>query len=187
MNIYWDSEFTGLHRDTTLISLGMVADNGREFYAEFTDYDPWQVDDWVQEHVIDNLLFNDPFDGPPFVRNIGSVTFVKGDINDVRDALESWLSRFDYIELWSDCHHYDVVLLQGIFGGAFSMPSHIYYIPFDLSTALKVYGIDPDISREAFIDSPIEGEKHNSLYDARVIQACYDKLRRNKYKYQLML
>lgn len=185
MNIYWDSEFTGLHRDTTLISLGMVADSGREFYAEFTDYDPWQVDDWVKEHVIDNLLF-DELDGS-FVREVGSVTFVRGSIYYVREALEEWLNRFDRVELWSDCHHYDVVLLQGIFGGAFSMPSQIYYIPFDISTAFKVYGIDPDISRESFIDSPIEGEKHNSLYDARVIQACYAKLRRNKYKYQLML
>ena len=185
MRIFWDTEFTGLHKDTTLISLGMVADNGKEFYAEFTDFDPWQVDDWVQEHVLDNLLFNEVEE--PFVRILGAETFVKGDIHHIRTALEDWLNRFDMIELWSDCHHYDVVLLQGIFGGAFSIPDHIYYIPFDISTAFKVYGIDPDISREAFIDSPISGEKHNSLYDARVIQACYEKLRRNKYKYQLML
>jgi hypothetical protein len=185
MNIYWDTEFTGLHRDTTLISIGMVADNGKEFYAEFNDFNPLQVDDWVKEHVIDNLLFNDEEES--FERVLGSVTFVKGSLEEVRHALLNWLNRFSYIELWSDCHHYDVVLFQGIFGGAFNMPGHIYYIPFDLSTALKVYGIDPDISREAFIDSPIEGEKHNSLYDALVIQACHEKLRRNKYKYQLML
>ncbi len=34
MNIYFDTEFTGLHKNTTLISIGMIAENGRTFYAE---------------------------------------------------------------------------------------------------------------------------------------------------------
>ena len=37
--IYYDAEFTGLHINTTLISIGMVSDSGSFFYAEFNDYD----------------------------------------------------------------------------------------------------------------------------------------------------
>lgn len=39
MNIFFDTEFTGLHKNTTLISIGCVDENGRTFYAELTDYD----------------------------------------------------------------------------------------------------------------------------------------------------
>ena len=58
MNIYFDCEFTGLHRNTTMISIGMITEYGRIFYAEFTDYDIGQCDDWIRENVLENLLFN---------------------------------------------------------------------------------------------------------------------------------
>ena len=38
MKIFFDTEFTGLHKNTTLISIGMIAEDGKTFYAEFTDY-----------------------------------------------------------------------------------------------------------------------------------------------------
>ncbi|WP_376716592.1 hypothetical protein [Vagococcus carniphilus] len=55
MKVFFDTEFTGLHKDTTLISIGLIAENGNKFYAEFTDYDKTQIDDWLQENVINNL------------------------------------------------------------------------------------------------------------------------------------
>lgn len=184
MKCFLDSEFTGLHKDTTIISLGLVGDDGGEFYAEFTDYDDSQVDDWIRENVIDNLLFADC---DPFVQTLGVVTFVKGDKEMVGRELETWFRKFKTVEIWSDCHHYDIVLLHDIFGGAFSMPDNVYYIPYDICTVFKMFGLDPDVSREAFIDNPVNGVKHNALYDAKVIRACYDKLRRNKHKYTTVL
>ncbi len=52
MRVFFDAEFTGLHQHTTLISIGLVAEDGREFYAEFTDYDEGQVDSWLEKNVI---------------------------------------------------------------------------------------------------------------------------------------
>jgi hypothetical protein len=37
--LFLDTEFTGLHQNTTLISIGLIADTGDTFYAELTDYD----------------------------------------------------------------------------------------------------------------------------------------------------
>lgn len=56
MLLFMDSEFTGLRKDTTLISLGIVAEDGRKFYAEFTDYDENQCNQWINDNVIGNLL-----------------------------------------------------------------------------------------------------------------------------------
>lgn len=169
MKIFMDTEFTGLHQGTTLISIGLVSETNHKFYAEFTDYDKSQVDDWLQENVIDNLLgdkgdndYNVPY------------YYYRGDTNFIKEKLTEWLSQFDTVEIWSDCLAYDWVLFNNIFGHAFSIPSNVYYIPFDICTLFKLKGIDPDISREEF--SGLNGSKHNSLYDAKVIKECYYKL-----------
>lgn len=54
--LFFDTEFTGLRKDTTLISLGIVADNGKKFYAEFTDFNWGYVDEWIQKNVLDKLI-----------------------------------------------------------------------------------------------------------------------------------
>ncbi len=33
MKVFFDTEFTGLRKDTTLVSIGMIAENGETFYA----------------------------------------------------------------------------------------------------------------------------------------------------------
>ena len=55
MKLFFDTEFTGLHKDTTLISIGIVSEDGRKFYAEFSDFDIRQCDNWIKENVLRNL------------------------------------------------------------------------------------------------------------------------------------
>lgn len=66
MFLFMDEEFTGLHKDTTLISLGIVSEDGKRFYAEFTDYDEMQCNQWINDNVINNLLLY-PI---PYSRNV---------------------------------------------------------------------------------------------------------------------
>lgn len=188
MKIFFDTEFTGLHQDTTLISIGCVAEDGDSFYAELTDYDASQVDEWIQTNVIDKLQL---------LTRLVSATDremrVSGNKETVRHYLHKWLSEQSTrnavygdmrnifpdrhpqkLEMWSDCYAYDWVLFCELFGGAFSVPECVYYIPFDLSTLLKIKGIDPDISREEYAGMG-EGDEHNALWDAKVIKACYEK------------
>lgn len=158
MKVFFDTEFTGLHKGTTLISIGCVAENGQEFYAELNDYDATQIDDWLKENVLANLYQGD-----------GAM-----DSATTTHCLREWLLQFDKVEMWSDCLSYDWVLFNDLFGHAFNIPENVYYIPFDICTLFKMKGIDPDINREQF--AGIDGKKHNSLHDAQVIKACYEKL-----------
>jgi 3'-5' exoribonuclease-like protein len=174
MKVFFDTEFTGLHQHTTLISIGLVAENGNTFYAELNDYDQDQIDDWLRENVIAHLRFaNDQ--RPALIDNHHEM---RGSRADVRTALRMWLTlgapMHDQIELWSDCLAYDWVLFCELFGGALNIPKKVYYIPFDICTLFKIKGIDPDSNREAF--AGIDGAKHNALHDALVIKACYEKL-----------
>ena len=179
MKIFFDTEFTGLHQKTTLISIGLVSEDGRTFYAEFADYDKSQLDDWLKENVIANTLFlkgeNNFIQASTDLNNYCHV----GANGGIKADLEDWLSQFESVEMWSDCLAYDWVLFNQIFGHAFNIPKNVYYIPFDICTLFKMKGIDPDINREYFaLDSGIvfgEG-KHNALWDAKIIKACYEKL-----------
>jgi len=100
---------------------------------------------------------------------------MKDSVYDIGFALGDWLTQFDKVEVWSDCLAYDWVLFCDFFGGAKSLPDNIYYIPFDICTLMKFKHVDPDINRENY--SGMAGEaKHNALWDAKVIKACYEKL-----------
>jgi hypothetical protein len=62
----------------------------------------------------------------------------------------------------------------------FDIPADTFsYIPIDLSTALWADGIDPDYSREKYAgvlpDDSID--KHNALWDAKIIRQCFYELR----------
>jgi len=121
--LFLDTEFTGLHQNTTLISLALVADTGEEFYAEFTDYDQSQVDPWLEEHVLQHLLLKDVHGGTArFIRRGNKTTssdfneviadaliyHVKGNREFVKIMLEGWLEyRTQLLTIWSDTLAYD--------------------------------------------------------------------------------
>jgi hypothetical protein len=179
MRIYFDTEFTGLHQKTTLISIGCVSDNEKEFYAEMTDFNREQVDNWIQENVLAHcFLLSDK--RSEFCEKGELLEIVKGDMAYVTEYLREWLSQFESVEMWSDCLAYDWMLFCQMFGHAFNIPKNVYYIPFDLSTVLKLKGEDPDTNREKFAFGEVYQEmivkKHNALWDAQVIKACIEKL-----------
>lgn len=186
MKIFLDTEFTGLHQYTTLISIGIISEFGDTFYAEFSDYDKNQVDNWIQENVINNLCLIGKYNDPTWFHldNLDDNIHmsVSGNIKYIKMMLDEWFdvvldnNEENNIEIWSDCLSYDWVLFNQLYGNALNLPDFIYYIPFDICTFMKLAGVDPDISREEFIGNSVEGDKHNSLYDAKVIKACYDKL-----------
>lgn len=176
MKVFFDTEFTGLHQNTTLISIGMIAEDGRSFYAELNDFDESQVDEWIQNNVINNLVC---YDRSRYSESfINGTLVVTGNREQVSNRIAKWLSEFEQVEMWSDCLSYDWVLFCQLFGHAFNIPKNVYYIPFDICTLFKLKGIDPDISREDFagaVSWNVE-HKHNALHDAKVIKACYEKL-----------
>lgn len=179
MRIFFDLEFTGLHQNTTLISIGCVAEDGAEFYAECNDYDESQVDDWLRENVIAHLQWTRQ--GRPLTPDVSSPGVMKDgrfvvwcSSVSIGYSLTNWLNRYDSIEMWGDCLAYDWVLFCDLFGGALNIPECVYCIPFDLATLFKLKGIDPDVSREEYAGLS-GGSKHNALFDAQAIKACYER------------
>jgi len=172
MKIFFDTEFTGLRQKTNLLSIGLVSEDGRTFYAEASQFDKQQVDTWITENVLANMRFGDIYESRPKIDLEHHAE--KADRAGIAYDLDEWLAQFDAVEMWGDCLAYDWVLFCDLFGGAMSIPQNVYYIPFDICTLMKMSNVDPDISREEF--SGISGAKHNALHDAKCIRACYQKL-----------
>lgn len=177
--IFFDSEFTSLQQQSSLISIALVADTGDEFYAEFTDYDQHQVNDWVAEHVISNLFLDERNMQPDNLQKM----YIKGDGAEIKSSLVKWLGQFgdkeNSIQLWGDCPPWDWVLFCELFGGAFGIPSSIHYMPMDLATLFNLKTGNPDTKRKKFIDDSLKHlnlKQHNALFDAHMIKACYEKL-----------
>jgi len=174
-----DMEFTGLHQKTTLISIGMITEYGDTFYAELTDYDHYQVTEWIVDNVIDNLFLTEENEFPG---NDNMNIKVRGDVRLVRRHMDDWFANVlinhdeKRIEMWGDCIAYDWVLFNQIYGHAFNIPYFIYYIPYDICTLFKLAGVDPDVNREKFAGIKDDDNKHNALHDAQVIKICYDKV-----------
>lgn len=188
MKIFFDTEFTGLHRNTSLISIGLIAEDGRAFYAEFIDYNRDDVNDWIKENVIDKLLYSNDYRVPKarydFINDVASV---RGATFHIKRLLRKWLMEFDEIEWVSDVCHYDFVLLIDlVFGHALNMPygkinAACHDINQDIAKYFRISEIEAfDINREEILEKfgiKIEGSKHNALYDAKVIKAIYEVIK----------
>ena len=55
MRFFYDSEFIEDGTTIELISIGVVAEDGREFYAVSTEFDPARAGDWVRANVLPKL------------------------------------------------------------------------------------------------------------------------------------
>lgn len=185
MELFFDTEFTGLHKRTSLISIGIVAKNGKRFYAEFSTYKENQCDDWIRENVLKHTIISGNDTLAARLGEDSNTTVVLGSKADIRYELGEWLKQFDEVQFVSDVSHYDFVLLIDIFGGAFDLPGNVSAACHDINQDIaKHYGISEreafDKSREEIVSELcgefIAGDKHNALYDAEVIKAIYAEI-----------
>ena len=201
--VYFDTEFTGLRKDTSLISIGLVNSEGDTFYAEFTDYKIEQVDHWIANNVIANLTH-------PNTILEGKHWTMQGTTEVIREHLWLWLAPYKeqgkLIQFVSDVSHYDFVLLIDLLLGdpklsAIDLPDGISACCLDVNQdiATSIQRSRPEeVSEEEFNKNfvPVyaafnfsreelvagipsfsfEGDKHNSLYDAMVIRAIHQHL-----------
>jgi len=176
--IFFDLEFTGLHKNTTPVSIGIVTDTNKKFYAEFNDYDKSQCDEWINKNVIDNLLYNDYFH---YLHNDeeNNTLYIKNDFQTIKQALKDWLNQFKQIEFWGDCVFWDWFLMVDLImeGNTMRKPPKNFTTaqPFDIFTLLKTKGINPKEKRHVLLDMEKPLNQHNSLYDAEITKKIYEK------------
>ncbi len=154
MRFWLDTEFDDAGDEVELISLGAVAEDGREFYAISTAFDPATVKPWVREHVLPHL---EPRDSPVW----------KSPSSIAEEFLE--FVGNEPAEFWSFIATYDWYLLTRLlFGGLDDLPRNWPFECWDLHQWAWHLGNPPLPSRDGLV--------HHALADAHYHRRVYEAL-----------
>ena len=109
MKYFYDTEFIEDGSTIELVSIGIVAEDGREYYAVSTEFDPRDASPWVRDNVLDKL--------PPAGNQAWKTRRV------IRDEVFEFLTAASTApELWAWVGAYDHVVLAQLWGDMAGLP-----------------------------------------------------------------
>ena len=169
MKLWFDTEFIEAGPDfpVRLISIGIVREDGEEYYAEVNldadTRDRVLAHDWLMANVIPHLDKT----------NEKSLDEIATEIHNFAHT-----TGRDVPEWWGFCSAYDWVVLNQLYG---TMVDHPRRWPFYCNDIAQ-YAYHLGISRRAFPQQHMgaHGAEHNALADARWTRDTYLWLRRNE-------
>lgn len=147
---FYDCEFIEDGRTIDLVSIGVVDEYGREFYAVSTEFDDRLAVPWVRRNVLDKL----PSPADPVWRSR----------ERIRDELKEFLLAplrerpGEEMELWAWYAAYDHVVLAQLWGRMPDLPRGIPRFTKDLRQLWDDLGRPP---------LPSIADRHDALMDAR--------------------
>jgi hypothetical protein len=148
---FYDCEFVEDGRTVDLVSIGVVDEHGREFYAISTEFDGSRALPWVRRNVLDRL----PSPGDPAWRSR----------ERIRDDLFAFLVEplagrpGEELELWAWYAAYDHVALAQLWGAMPALPREIPRLTKELRQRWD------DLGRPPLPDAA--DRRHDALVDAR--------------------
>lgn len=160
MKYWYDTEFIEDGKTIDLISIGIVAEDGREYYAISTAFNPKKASDWVKENVLRHL--------PPRNPNPYEVS------PRIREEARHWKNRADIAlelldfckpdiygkpEFWGYYSAYDHVALCQLWGTMMGLPKGWPMYTRDIKQWCDQLG-NPELPKQN------KGE-HHALADAR--------------------
>lgn len=128
------------------MSIGVVDESGREFYAVSTEFDPDRAIAWVRRNVLDKLP-------PPADRAWRTRKRIRADLH------QFLTEPGDGIELWAWYAAYDHVALGQLWGAMPALPRNIPRFTNELRSLWDSAG-RPDLP-------PAPIDQHDALADAR--------------------
>jgi hypothetical protein len=171
--LFLDAEFTGEHQKTTLVSIGLVGMNEESLLVSFDDYDRDQVTPWLEENVLSLIDASKSVSSAEGFRRIAE--FIESYAGGEQVSLVSAGKLTDIIllfELWLHAHP-----TRKYFHSLYCLPDCLNHAShYDLNTVLHLAGADAGCDRAAFAGVTFAGARHDALYDARVVRACFLKV-----------
>jgi hypothetical protein len=161
---YWmDTEFIEDGKTIDLISIALVCEDGREFYAENLDCDLSKANDWVKENVIAHLWRTNKGEnrrtGNVFTRagGSGSLESHEAITRDVRIFCDP--VQYGKPEFWGYYADYDWVVFCQLFGRMIDLPEGFPMYCRDIKQMCDDLG-NPELPKQ-------DTTEHHALADAR--------------------
>jgi hypothetical protein len=177
LKIFYDTEFIEDGSTIGLISIGMVAEDGRELYRIVDDEDiiiEAVEHTWLRANVIPSLPILLKPDAPSWEWDFDSDHADWPNVQQrpqVVEDVRAFILATPQVELWADYAAYDHVALAQLFGPMVKLPDGIPMWTNDLRQEMARRGaVDADL--------PVQdaATAHNSLADARWLQSAHDAL-----------
>jgi hypothetical protein len=146
VRFFYDTEFIEDGVTIDLVSIGVVDERGREFYAVSTEFDPAKAGPWVREHVLPKL----PSPADPAWRSR----------EQIRKELLDFIGKpRDGVQLWAWFAAYDHVAMAQLWGAMPELPRQLPRFTRDLRQRWE------DLGKPKLPDAPANA--HDALADAR--------------------
>lgn len=151
MKLVIDCEFTQLNPDSKLISMALVAEDGRELYFELNDnYTISDCSEFVIEWVLPQLT-----DGKDSIST-----------ESARNRLLGFLAEFDSVDIMSDAPAWDWAFFCSMAYHQGKWPNNVSNRPTNLIDLYNERGVQVDDAPEL---------PHHALLDARLLMLYYKK------------
>lgn len=155
MRYFYDSEFIEDGVTIDLISIGVVAEDGREFYAVSTEFAPERAGRWVRANVLPKLP-------PP------SDAAWRSRLRLREDLLAFLTEGPGEVELWAWIAAYDHVALCQLWGAMTALPRALPRFTRELRQRWEEAG-RPTLP-------PPSADAHDALADARLNRLRWDAI-----------
>lgn len=158
VRVYYDTEFIEDGRTIDLISIGLVAEDGREYYAVNQEMPVRRIRKhaWLMENVVPGL---------PVPHGDRWLYDYASPLSKKRTAIASEVREFitaaPDVELWASFGAYDHVVLAQLWGSMIALPDGVPMWTNDLQQEAARLGVpNADLPKQ-------EDGVHNALADAR--------------------
>lgn len=122
MRFFLDTEFAEEPGRIELISIGIVSEDDREFYAESSEFKDWMANEWVNQNVLPHL-WNKQLDKKPY-NNWSLNGGIGGLLPKKHIGLEiQKFVGFENPEFWGYYADYDWVVTCWLFGSMSDLPN----------------------------------------------------------------
>lgn len=171
---FYDTEFHEDGKTIDLISIGMVSEDGREFYAVSSEFDTRRVakNRWLMDNVMPSIQHETftvvDFYGAPVVRDIYVTDPAVKTREEIRDGILEFVDG-TWPEFWNWYGAYDHVALCQLFGKMVDLPKKFPMFSADIKQLHKEAG-SPDMPKQP-------SGLHNALEDAKWNVVRYNYLK----------
>lgn len=190
MRYYIDTEFIETPGHIELISIGIVCQDGREYYAVNTEADISKASTWVIQNVLEKMPeysngYND-LRGYAYGAHQGpNKPQEKKDLAMIKEELLQRCGQHNNVpeqcEFWGYYADYDWVVFCWIFGTMMDLPSGFPMYCKDLKQLMDSYtGLDKEWKR---LNCPDPEGEHNALVDAKWNQKLHKVIAEAILKY----
>ena len=163
MKYFFDTEFIEDGKTIDLISIGIVCEDGREFYALNFDCDWNRAGDWVKQNVLPLLPKK-----PENMADASTDLWLKH--NQIGYAIKHFCSKYKNVEFWAYYADYDWVALCQTFGTMMDLPEGFPMYCRDLIQLADSMG------QNEYLAYNNPDNEHNALSDARWNRDMYSYL-----------